>query len=64
MTVGVVENLKIKISSITIPVHAHVVDDNAPYGILLGWPFQVVGRIDMRDAGEMLIIHDPQQPHH
>ena len=63
-TAGVVENLPITISSITIPVHAHVVDDNAPYDILLGRPFQVVGQIDTKDAGETLIIHDPYKPHH
>ena len=63
-TAGVVENLPITISSITILVHLHVVDDNAPYDILLGCPFQVVGQIDTKDAGDMLIIHDPHKLHH
>ncbi|HEV7737453.1 MAG TPA: retropepsin-like aspartic protease, partial [Chlamydiales bacterium] len=57
-TFGLVENLGLKISNITIPVHAWIIR-NAPYRLLLGRTFQVAAKADTEDAGETLVIQDP-----
>ena len=57
---GVIENLELAISGISIFVHAWIIE-KAPYRLLLGRPFQMAAQCDTEDVGETLVIFDPKQ---
>lgn len=62
-TYGIIENLEVKITDISVLLQAWIIQD-APYHLLLGRPFQKIGRIDTEQAGEILVMHDPLNPNH
>ncbi|GJJ10255.1 hypothetical protein Clacol_004481 [Clathrus columnatus] len=61
-TYSIIKNLELKISGISLFVQAWIIE-NPPYWILLGQPFQIAGRIDTEDVGEVLIMRDPENDH-
>ena len=58
---GIVENLELTIAGISIFVHAWIIDE-APYRLLLSWPFQMAAQCNTEDVKETLIVFDPKKP--
>lgn len=58
-TYGIIEMLELTIAGVSLFVQAFIID-NPPYNLLLGRPFQIAGKIDTTDVGEVLLMKDPK----